>query len=181
MFGPIHISTLASLHNLVNLYRVQGKVEKSKDTYLRALQGYRKLSLQDTHPLLTIAHNLGIVCRKFKKFEQSESMYLLALQAKRTRFGKDHISTLNTKDDLGLLRLEQKRINEAEELFQRALKGYADKYGWPNRPSPSVLVTNILGLNDHPSSHCDLAVLTHKAATYKRLILRNNTIPQENR
>jgi len=41
-WGPDHTSTLATIGNLGNLYKNQGKLVKAEQMYQQALQGFKK-------------------------------------------------------------------------------------------------------------------------------------------
>jgi hypothetical protein len=58
-WGPEHTSTLNTVNNLGNLYRVQGRLKDAEMMYNRALAGYEKAWGLSTHPRSTLSTTWG--------------------------------------------------------------------------------------------------------------------------
>src|SRR5256885_10434442 len=83
--GPDHTSTLATVNNLGNLYRDQGKLAEAEQMYVRALAGREKALGPDHTSTLTTVHNLGNLYRDQGTLAEPEQMYLRALAGRKKR------------------------------------------------------------------------------------------------
>jgi tetratricopeptide (TPR) repeat protein len=121
--GPDHTSTLATVNNLGNLYRVQGKLAEAEQMYVRALAGYEKALGPDHTSTLDTVNSLGTLYRNQGKLAEAERMYQRALVGYEKALQPETIPALKTVSNLARLYRDQGKTNKAEEMFQRAIMG----------------------------------------------------------
>lgn len=73
--GPEHISTLATVINLSNIYFGKGKLAEAEDMYDRVLLGYEKVHGPEHTNTLETVNNLGIVYQAQGKLLEAEKMF----------------------------------------------------------------------------------------------------------
>ena len=117
------LSTSTKDHNLGNLYRDQGKLDKAEQMYIRALVGREtELGVDHTSTLDTV-NNLGAIYCQRGKLDEAEQMYIRALAGREKALGTDHIATLDTVNNLGILYCTQGKLDKSEQVFMQVLAG----------------------------------------------------------
>jgi tetratricopeptide (TPR) repeat protein len=80
MLGPEHPATAASLNNLSELYRAQGKYEEAEPLYRRAMT-IRQKTLGPEHPdTAQSLSNLALLYRFQGKYAEAEALYKRSLE-----------------------------------------------------------------------------------------------------
>ena len=137
------LSTSTKDHNLGNLYRDQGKLDKAEQMYIRALVGREtELGVDHTSTLDTV-NNLGAIYCQRGKLDEAEQMYIRALAGREKALGTDHIATLDTVNNLGILYCTQGKLDKSEQVFMQVLAG-RERLWEQTTAQPSILST-ILG------------------------------------
>jgi len=126
--GPNHTSTLYTVCNLGNLYRLQDKLAEAEIMIRRALKGFEDtLGPKHTYTLLT-NHNLGMLYADQGKLAEAEAMYDRALQgyedALTLELASSYLPALDTVFSLGDLFSQTDRKDMAKAMYNRALSGY---------------------------------------------------------
>ena len=98
-WGLEHTSTLLALHNLGDLYSIQGRWKEAEEIYLRALRVEKVWGI-DHGTVLKIVNNLGRIYHRQGKLVEEEKTYVRALQGFEKQVGKDHPSTQQVSGDL---------------------------------------------------------------------------------
>jgi tetratricopeptide (TPR) repeat protein len=83
-WGPEHTSTLATVHNLGNLYSDQDRMVEAEQMYIRALQGKKKAWGPEHTSTLRTVNNLRNLYRKQGKMVEAEQIYVQALRGYRS-------------------------------------------------------------------------------------------------
>ncbi|KAJ0348322.1 hypothetical protein COL154_013762, partial [Colletotrichum chrysophilum] len=83
--GPDHTSTLATVGNLGNLYKDQGRLKEAEAMYERALQGKEKALGPDHTSTLATVGNLGNLYSDQGRLKEAEAMHDLTDQNKSKR------------------------------------------------------------------------------------------------
>ncbi|CAN9171071.1 unnamed protein product [Alternaria alternata] len=117
------ITASNAVHNLGNLYVDQGRLDKAKEMYKRALEGKEKVLGPDNISTLCTVNNLGNLYIDLGRLDKAEEMYKRALEGKEKILGPDHTSTLRTVNNLGNLYVAQGRLDKAEAMYVRVLQG----------------------------------------------------------
>ncbi len=121
----------ASIHNnLGNQYRYINRYDKARSAYLKALNIYKQLALENSkrfEPLVAATlNNLGILYTDLNDYSKSERAYLEALEiyqrlvmSSPEQFQLDVATTLN---NLGNMYVDLNAYNKAEEAYLKALE-----------------------------------------------------------
>ena len=112
LLGETHPDTLASMNNLAEPYRRQGKYEKAEPLYVDCL-ARSKDALGETHPdTLASINNLAGLYRSQGKYEKAEPLYVDSLPRSKAVLGESHPNTLTSMNNLALLYENQAEIRE---------------------------------------------------------------------
>ncbi len=125
--GREHPSVAATLNNLAELYRAQGKYEDAEPIYKRSLTINEK-ALGPEHPSVAATlNNLAELYRAQCKYEDAEPLYIRSLGIKGKALGPEHPSVAATLNNLAELYRAQGKYEDAEPIYKRslAIKGKA--------------------------------------------------------
>jgi tetratricopeptide (TPR) repeat protein len=124
--GEDHPEVAASLTNLAELYREQGRHDEAEPLYQRALTIQARL-LGDEHPATaTVLNDLGSLYTAQRRYAEAEPFFRRALTIREKTLGPDHPYVATTLENLGGLYLALGRHTEAEPLLRRA-RGIRDE------------------------------------------------------
>ena len=115
----IHETKASALYHLGELYRLQGKHEKSELFFWQALPIWAK-TVGPTHPHMANGlTSLGYVYEAKKEYKKAEALLKQALKIREVAFGIDHPNIVPTLEQYaGLLHL-MNRQEEAMALLAR--------------------------------------------------------------
>jgi len=145
VLGTDHPDTAASLNNLAELYRVQGKYEQAEPLYQRALAIYERVSGQDHPPTAASLNNLALLYSDQGKFELAEPLYQRALAIDEKVYGQDHSEVAADLNNLANLYSGQGKYEQAEFLYQRALAIFEQVLG-AEHPNTAQTLNNLAAL-----------------------------------
>ncbi|KAF2622623.1 hypothetical protein BU25DRAFT_415117 [Macroventuria anomochaeta] len=156
---------LWAVHNLGNLYRDQGKLDKAETMYTQALEGYKK-ALGEDHT------DQG-------KLDKAEEMYERSLEGYKNAVGPKRITTyvpaLNTLWALGSLCDSLGRVDEARAWYLKALSGYEKVFG-EGHPKFQPLRDNLVAL-EGPNKDSNAPVQT--APVQEHLYRQDIAVPNQ--
>ena len=112
----------ASLNNLAELYRGQGRYPEAERLYKRVLAILEKLpnGAADTRVATTLS-NLALLYQAQRRYADEEPLYQRALAIREKALGPDHPDLAWLLNNLGGLYQVQGRYGDAERLFKRSL------------------------------------------------------------
>lgn len=91
-WGPEHTSTLATVNNLSNLYKGQGKLDEADKMYQCALQGYENVlgreRMKTYIPALNTMQNLAVLYKQLGLANKTKDMYSRALDGLEVVLGR---------------------------------------------------------------------------------------------
>ncbi|KAF2630604.1 TPR-like protein [Macroventuria anomochaeta] len=168
-------SLLWAVHNLGDLYRDQGKLDKAETMYTQALDSKKKVLGEDHTSTLDTVNNLGLLYSDQGKLDKAEKMYTQALEGYKKALGEDHTSTLNTINNLGSLYRAQGKLDKAEEVYTQALEGYKKALGQDH--TSTLRTSNNLGLLYSDQGKLDRAekMYTQALEGYKKALGEDHT------
>jgi tetratricopeptide (TPR) repeat protein len=91
---------LSATHNLGNLYRRQGKLDKAEEMYARALEGREKALGRDHTSTLHTVNNLGVLYRRQGKLDKVEDMYRRTFTGFEKTLGSEHAQCCHLRETL---------------------------------------------------------------------------------
>lgn len=162
--GQETIDQLDDLVRTANLFSEQGKLEKAKLLYERALLGFENKGVREHPRTLDTLNNLGHLHASMGDFNGAKEYCYRALRGWENLSGPEHPSTLNAVHNFGELLRLMGDLNGAKAYFDRALLGYEKVFG---RVHPYTLGTvlclgNVLkakGAYQHAKKFYDRALL----------------------
>ncbi len=120
-FRPQDSRLAATLNNLAELYRTQGRYAEAEPLYRRALAIDEK-ALGSDHPnVATDLNNLALLYHNQGKHAEAEPLYKRALAIDEKALGFDHPDVAMDLNNLAGPYHAQSRYVEAEPLYKRAL------------------------------------------------------------
>ena len=101
MLGPEHPDTLASMNNLANVYRWQGKYAQAEALYSQTLEIRRRV-LGPEHPDTLSFHEQSGARSTFHRasIAQAEALHSQTLEIQRRVLGPEHPDTLGSMNNL---------------------------------------------------------------------------------
>ncbi len=172
-FGENHPNIAASLHNLAQLYHLQGRYSEAEPLYLQALNIYR-LQFGKDHPATAISlNNLAELYRLQGRYSEAEPLYLEALGIRRLQFGEDHPDTATSLNNLGVLYAKQGYYAEAESFYIQAWQSYQSQLGLDHLHSATSL-SNLAGLYNDQGRYLEAEPLYLQALQIIRSQLGRN-------
>jgi tetratricopeptide (TPR) repeat protein len=104
--GPDHRDVAASLNNLAELYRAQGRYGEAEPLYQRALV-IREKALGPDHPDVAVSlNNLAALYQDQDRLNDAEPLFKRALAINEKALGSDHPSTRLVRENLSSLQSE---------------------------------------------------------------------------
>jgi serine/threonine protein kinase/Flp pilus assembly protein TadD len=123
-FGGEHPETAASLHNLAQVLREQGRWADAEMMYRDALAMRRRL-LSNTHPdVAETLSNLGLVLRQRHKYVEAEAMHREALANWRKEYGNRPFEVAYFLGWLMDVLRDQGKLTEIEALSREAVEAF---------------------------------------------------------
>ena len=169
------LSTSTKDHNLGNLYRDQGKLDKAEQMYIRALVGREtELGVDHTSTLDTV-NNLGAIYCQRGKLDEAEQMYIRALAGREKALGTDHIATLDTVNNLGILYCTQGKLDKSEQVFMQVLAGREKALGADH--SSTIDTFNNLGNLYYAQGKVDKATSCSRNGQYLAEMAQQPDVP----
>ena len=121
--GPNHSNIAASLGNLAEIYRCQGKLAEAVPLFERSQSIYEKASLPEDLPsLASVMNNRALLSESQGLYELAETLHMQSLKIRLNRFGESHIDVAASYNGLGGLCLVRGKHDDAER-FTRHRKG----------------------------------------------------------
>jgi tetratricopeptide (TPR) repeat protein len=190
--SPSRPSVAASLDNLADLYRAQGKFDQAEALYKKALE-IAEHQGEPGHPeIITCLNNLADLYAAQGKQEEAEQLYERAMQltvqasagqpenkappepgaGTPSRRNPDLALTLNSLADF---KRAQGKLGESENLYKRALEIDEAALG-PNHPALAVTLNNLADLYAAQGRHQDADVLDRRAARIRQMSLASDEL-----
>ncbi|KIX05611.1 uncharacterized protein Z518_03583 [Rhinocladiella mackenziei CBS 650.93] len=151
----------ATVNNLGNLYKRQGKLTEAERMYTQALQAKKVLGPEHKATLDTVT-NMGNLYENQGRLAEAEQMYHQALQGYERTLGPEHISTLLVVNNLGTMYGKHGKLTEAEQMYHRALQGYEKTLG-PEHKTTLDTVTNLGTLYKDRGKLAEAEQMYHRA------------------
>ncbi len=135
VLGPQHPDTLASMNDLGEAIRWQGRDAEAEKLIREALNGRQQVLGPDHPATLASMYTLGVLLSDNRPAE-SEKLLRALLETQRRIRGASDDATLNAEVALALALEGQGRFSEAEKLYQDAGDGWRRLFGMEH---PSTL------------------------------------------
>ncbi len=121
-----------------------GKLEASRERYLRVLALQRERFGEDDEDTLESVGGLAITASTMARFDEARPLYETLVAQRRARYGQEHSKTLSAINGLAVLELEQKHFAEAEKLLAPQLP-IAERVFGADHPTTLRFVSNLGG------------------------------------
>lgn len=121
-----------------------GKLEASRERYLRVLGLQRQRFGEDDEETLESVSGLAITASTMARFDEARPLYESLIAQRRARYGEEHSKTLSAINGLAILELEQKHFAEAEKLLAPQLPIVERVFG-AEHPTTLRFVSNLGG------------------------------------
>jgi non-specific serine/threonine protein kinase/serine/threonine-protein kinase len=121
-----------------------GKLEASRERYLRVLALQRERFGEDDEETLESVSGLAITASTMARFDEARPLYETLVAQRRARYGAEHSKTLSAINGLAVLELEQKHFAEAEKLLAPQLPIVERVFG-ADHPTTLRFVSNLGG------------------------------------
>ena len=160
--GPDHRNVAASLNDLAELYRTQGRYAEAERLHQRALEILEK-ALGPDHPEVAASlNNLAGLHYAQGRYAEAEPLHQRALGIREKALGPDHRNVATSLNDLAELYRTQGRYAEAEPLHQRALE-IVEKALGPDHPHVAVKLNGLARLYDAQGRYAEAEPLYQRA------------------
>src|SRR5437773_1037003 len=172
-FGPDDIRLAATLTNLAELYRRQGKYPQAGWLLRRAL-GITKKAKGSHHPqVASIVNNLGTFYATTGRMDGAEHMFRRTHILRERSLGPDSLEVASSLDNLALLYHDEDHFQDAVYLHRRALAIRERALG-PSHPGVTVSLTHLAAL------YTDLGRYAEAEPLYRRILtIRQNALGQD--
>ncbi|WP_287699514.1 CHAT domain-containing protein, partial [Microcystis sp. M165S2] len=168
-----HPNTAASLNNLAELYRSQGRYSEAEPLYKQAL-AIIKQQLGDNHPDTAASlNNLAELYRVQGRYSEAEPLYKQALAIIKQQLGDNHPNTAASLNNLAELYRSQGRYSEAEPLYKQALAIIKQQLG-DNHPLTAQSLNNLAGLYQSQGRYSEAEPLYKQALAIRKQQLGDN-------
>jgi tetratricopeptide (TPR) repeat protein len=127
--GADHPDTLATKHNLAELYYYQGKYDRAEPLRQELVQAFTAKLGADHPNTLNNKNNLATLYQAQGKHNQAEPLLQEVVQAPVARQGADDLTTLAIKKNLATLYLTQGKYDQAEPLLREVVQALTAKFG----------------------------------------------------
>src|SRR5438094_749942 len=160
----------ATLTNLAELYRRQGKYPQAGWLLRRAL-GITKKAKGSHHPqVASIVNNLGTFYATTGRMDAAERMFRRALILRERTLGPDSLEVASSLDNLALLYHDEDHFQDAVQLHRRALAIRERALG-PSHPGVTVSLTHLAAL------YTDVGRYAEAEPLYRRILtIRQNAL-----
>ncbi|MDC0709466.1 CHAT domain-containing protein [Stigmatella sp. ncwal1] len=139
--GSTHPDVASCLHQMGDLYRLQGDLVHAEPSLQRALT-LRKAALGKSHPdVANSLQSLAILYVNQGLYGQAKPLFQRALAIREAVLGKSHPDVANSLDALAVIYLNQGLPNQAEPFYQRALT-IREALG-PHHPDVATSLNNL--------------------------------------
>ncbi|MEY4567490.1 MAG: hypothetical protein RLY14_2460 [Planctomycetota bacterium] len=129
LLGPENPSTLGSMGNLAEGYRIAGKLKEAEKLNEETLQILKK-ALGPTHrDTLTAMNNLAATYYSAGDLERAMSLYEETLQLRKEHLEPDHADTLATVSNLAAAYYKMGQVEKAIRYFEETLEIVKRKQG----------------------------------------------------
>ena len=160
--GPDHPDVAASLNNLAELYRAQGRYGDAEPLYRRSLGIWEK-ALGPDHPhVATSLNNLALQYDDQGRYGDAEPLYRRSLGIWEKALGPDHPNVATSLTNLATLYHLQGRYGDAEPLHRRSL-GISEKALGPDHPDVAGSLNNLALLYQVQGRHGDAEPLYRRS------------------
>jgi tetratricopeptide (TPR) repeat protein len=114
--------SLYDLHNLANLYCLEGSFVRAKALHVSCLEGRRLLLGDDDPHTLTSEYKLAVVLASLREYEEALEVQSVCLEKRRARLGEEHPDTLLSMLHLGCIHKGMGNYDKAEEVYSACLR-----------------------------------------------------------
>jgi Flp pilus assembly protein TadD len=119
--GEDHLDVVASLNNLAELYKIQGKYTEAAPLFKRSLAIKEKAVGKNDLDIALSLNNLAELYRIQGKYEQAKLSYRRCIMILEKELGKNHSNVAIPLNNLALLYHAQGFYDKAENLLKRSL------------------------------------------------------------
>ena len=170
MLGKEHPDTLASVNNLAELYRAQGRHAEAEPLFRRALEASERVLGKEHPDTLMSVNNLALLYQAQGHHAEAEPLFRRALEASERVLGKEHPQTLTNVNNLAELYRAQGHHAEAEPLYRRALETQERVLG-KEHPSTLLSVNNLAALYQTQGRHAEAEPLYRRTLEAQERVL----------
>jgi serine/threonine protein kinase/tetratricopeptide (TPR) repeat protein len=122
LLGEESVETLATAHQLANLYWYDRKLDDAERLYIYVLEGRRRLFGEEHPDTLKTKFDLASLYSLEKRTDEAERLTADTLVVQRRVLGPDHPDTLSSMNNLQAIYLVQRRYDEAEPIAKEVLQ-----------------------------------------------------------
>ena len=139
--GEQHLDVAASLNNLAELYREQGRYKDAEPLFVKALKLLKRIPEQHLN-VATIFNNLALLYEAQGRYEEAEPFFTQALEMREELLGEQHPDVAISLNNLAELYREQGRHDKAEPFFTQALEMREELLG-EQHPNVATSLNNL--------------------------------------
>jgi tetratricopeptide (TPR) repeat protein len=161
MLGPNDPGVAASLNNLADLYRIEGRYAEAESLHRRALAVRETLGPEDPDVAESL-NNLSALYVDQGRYSEAEPLYKRALAILEKTLGDEHENVASGLNNLGLLYSTQGKYTEAERLYERALT-IREKVLGLEHPHVAASLNNLAELSRRQGKYAEALPLYQRA------------------
>ncbi|KLJ13097.1 hypothetical protein EMPG_11945 [Blastomyces silverae] len=127
--GADHPYTLASMGNLAEVYRSQGRLNAAEKLNVQVMETHKKKLGADHLDTLTSMSNLTLIYLNQGQLDAAEELGVQVMKTCKKKLGVDHPDTLGSMGNLAEVYRSQGRLNAAEKLNVQVMETRKKKLG----------------------------------------------------
>ncbi|MEO6237241.1 MAG: serine/threonine-protein kinase [Vicinamibacterales bacterium] len=170
LLGGDHSETVATSHQLANVFWYRGKLKEAEALYEAVIARHRR-SLGADHPdTLSAQFDLASVYLVQKRWDEAERLGVSVLTSQRRILGSEHPDTVSSLSNLQALYFAEGRYADAEPLALEVL-AHRRRFAGEQHPKTLQALHNLATVYDARGRYADAERLYLEALNAKRRVL----------
>ncbi len=129
VLGPDNPDTLASMNDLAEAIRWQGRYPEAEKLYREAWEGRQRVLGPDNPATILSKNGVALALTDEHHYPEAEKLLEQVLETERRTQGPSAAATLNTENSLALVLQDEGRLPEAEKLYRDSADGFRQQFG----------------------------------------------------
>ena len=129
VLGPDNPDTLASMNDLAEAIRWQGRYPEAEKLYREAWEGRQRVLGPDNPATILSKNGVALALTDEHHYPEAEKLLEQVLETEHRTQGPSAAATLNTENSLALVLQDEGRLPEAEKLYRDSADGFRQQFG----------------------------------------------------
>lgn len=160
-------------HDLANCYRERGEYDQSLIFYLKSIEAYKAVYIEDHIDVAEVLTDLGVMHKHKQDVDSSREVYMEALRIRRKLLGNEHIDVAHSLNNVAVLLHSDGAYEEARVLYEEALPIYQAMLG-ERHADVAASLNNLGALYDDMGNFAQARHFYEKALSIRREIFDHN-------